>query len=436
VPFPLTTTAVDGTTVLNKAYIDAFVTEINAALVDLGHPTVTPGQAIAELIAARGSRASVDARLLTVVDHDGNPLSQLSPRMTRNGFVWGNCAWNAGHVLWSRGDAAAPDGWTVSGAGVAIARCGFGQADTNVFNASDHANFAARLTYGSAIARYTHQFAPTQVFQATDNGIWEGERAPLDANGDPLPGYASVEENTQMYVLAAVMANGVNRARISIGDQAGIGNLSYSNYHPGDGGFHWLLAGPFDATNAPSTLNIQGHCENAGTAYFMDWMICLSSIGLSPTFLPEKPIKDFITLQSANNPASATGLFYWSPNEPIIITGVRLGCSAAPTTTAPTVDLLTPIGGAYASMFATLPDIPVTKFTGVQATDPASANYRRKCIRGIQTDGAAALADNSIVRIDYVDDGGNTLRDLVITIDFLRFPRPFEQWRSLLDIGE
>lgn len=436
--FPPSTPVVDGVTVYGNAWWTAFLAELTSALQDAGHPTVTPAQAIAELITARGTAIDLDTRLLGVVDHAGNNLAQLSPRMTRNGFVWGNIGWNTGHVMWSRGDAAAPDGWTLSGTGAAIARCGSGQADTNVFTTNDTKNFSARLTYGSATARYGQQFVPAAVMAGTDGGFWEGERAPLDVLGNPLPGYGSVEENAEVYVICAVLTSGTNRARISIGGDVSIGGGAiYSNYHPGDSAFHWLVAGPFDLNSAVPTLNIQGHCESAGTAYFMDWMICPSSVGLSPTWLPEKPIARTHTFPIIATPTTGTGYGYFIPNRPVFITGIRAYVAGAvPTGTTLQLDLQTPIGGAFVSLFAAVPAFVASDRYLLKVPDPAAANYRRRTIRGITAAGSA-IADNSILRLDVAArDGGATATNVQVEIDYLEFPRPFEQWRTQTDLGE
>lgn len=435
--FPPALVTTDGVTVLSKAFFDAYNAEMLSALKDAS--VQTPAQTTTEVRNARGGFSTLVERLNLLNDSSGNPLSQVSPQMIRNDYARGNAVFNGGHLSWSRGVAAAPDGWTLSGTGAAVAQCGSGQGDTNVLAPADTKNYSAKLTYGSATARLTQKFAPAgDVINSLYADIYNAERFPVDGNGNAISGYGNVSEMPSIYVLAAVLCSGTDRARISVGDQAGAGSgIVYSEYHPGGNAWRWLLAGPCDVDQiAPATLNIQAHVESAGTGYFMHWMIAFGRVGLPPTFIPERPIRRSVSFQTANNPSSATGLFYWSPDKPALIMGARLGCSAAPTVGACTVDLLTPVGGAYVSMFATLPDIAATKFSGIQACDPSAANYRRRCIRGIQTDADAALADNSIMRVDYVDDAGGTTRDLVITVDYLEFPRPFEQWRTQTDLGE
>ena len=182
--FPPNFTGNDGTQVINKAYLDAYDAEVSSALVDAGNPTVTPAQTTAEVIAARGNLSDLNTRMSAIVDVDGNPINVLSASHVRNGFVFGNLLANDTFAMWANGDAAAPDFWTLSGAGAAIARCGVGQADTQVLDGQDH--FSARLTYGSAAA-VLKQKAVASTVQLKP--FMRSRYMPVDASGAAVTGY-------------------------------------------------------------------------------------------------------------------------------------------------------------------------------------------------------------------------------------------------------
>jgi len=425
VAFPPNFTGNDGTQVINKAYLDAYDAEVSSALVDAGNPTVTPAQTTAEVIAARGNLSDLNTRMSAIVDVDGNPINVLSASHVRNGFVFGNLLANDTFAMWANGDAAAPDFWTLSGAGAAIARCGVGQADTQVLDGQDH--FSARLTYGSAAA-VLKQKAVASTVQLKP--FMRSRYMPVDASGAAVTGYDTYDETLYAYLITHAFSNGTNRARAGL--SFGI-STDYSPYHPGNSSWATLVAGPSLFTSNHE-LAAELRCEASGAAYFQCASLVLSPLPLKPMYIPARAHYKTLTYY-ANNPATGV-LTYFTFARPALILGAQMQCLTAGTVTAPTCDLLTPIAGVYSSMFVTAPTIATGQLVGAaQACNPAAANYRRRTIRPALS-ASATQTDNTSLRLDYVDDGGNTLRDLMVTIHYFEYDRPLDQFRAMTDIGE
>lgn len=427
---------VDGATPVSTgtAIDEAFWNLVQAAL--LGElrgatdPTRTAAQCIDEVLAARvGSQSGRTFSSLLARLNDWEARQYVQPSAIRNGFVLGNLLANDVGMMWSRGDAAAPDFWVLSGTGAAVARTGEGQADTTSVN-SRLTSFASKVTYGSSAAALSQFVFPTALENALDE-FFASKFVPVDATGTNLPGYTTDDSALQMYFIDHVWSDGSSRARIRLTGSSPV----TSPYHPGDSTWRTLVAGPLNAV-AGTPVQAQRRVEASGAAYFQSGCVIMAPLGLPPMYVPTPIVRDVHYVRVLGNPAGGT-LDFFMPHEPIFILGAQMACVTAPTTNPPTIDLLTPIGGAFASLFVTLPTIATGKLVGtLQACDPAAANYRRRTIRGLPTVAAAALQDNSMLKMVYVDDTGNTLQDLVVAVHYLRYARPLDQFRELGDIGE
>ena len=429
--FPPNFTGNDGTQVINKAYLDAYDAEVSSALVDAGNPTVTPAQTTAEVIAARGNLSDLNTRMSAIVDVDGNPVGVVSPAMLRNGFALGNLVRNDSFLMWSRGDAAAPDGWTLSGAGAAVARCGVGLGDTTVISGQDH--FSAKVTYGSATAKLTQELMSAGMAAKLGAFLTGRQRPSLDGGNSFYSGYESGEVNLQLYGFAHVRSTTTGIARISVYDNA---TEEFSPYHDGNTAlypFKTLIAGPLDCSSIAGAVGIRGNVGGAGSAYFQGFGAFLTPLGLPPMYLPGIwRYRERSYYLSGNQSTGDKDI--WQPARPVHILGVTLTALTAPTVSAVKYDLQTPIVAAWSSLFSTLPQIAATKFTGLQACD---GTYRRRTIRGVYAADAASLPDNCALKLRCdTDDGGNTSADVVVTIHFVEQASPLDQFRAMTDIGE
>lgn len=139
----------DGTAV-NKAFIDQLYDQMDDQLHSSANPTVKPKATTDEVVTARGSKASLDARLDISLNEDGTLKTQaslVSAADYQAGLGGRNVAINGDLDDWSSGGAAAPDDWTLS-AGT-IARTGNGQADTFHFGTGEN-GYAAKVTRAGA----------------------------------------------------------------------------------------------------------------------------------------------------------------------------------------------------------------------------------------------------------------------------------------------
>lgn len=403
---------------------EAFWDDVQAALLGelrgVSDPTRTPAQTTDEVLAARGVFASLLARLT-----DWEARQYVTPSQIRNGFALGNLLANDTFAMWSRGDAAAPDYWTLSGTGATIARCGVGQADTQVLDGQDH--FSAKLTYGSAAAVLKQKAV---VSAAQLKPFMRDRYIPVDAAGARISGYDSYDENLYAYLITHAFSNGTSRARAGLSFGT---STEYSPYHPGNSAWATLVAGPAMFTSNHE-LAAELRCEASGSAYFQCVSLLLSPLPLQPMYVPARVRYKTLTYYT-NNPATGV-LTYFTFARPAFILGAQMQCLTAGTGTAATCDLLTPISGTYQSLFATLPTVAINQLVGAaQACDPAAANYRRRTIRPALS-ASATQVDNTSLRLDYVDDGGGALRDLMVTIHYFEYDRPFDQFRTVSDLGE
>ena len=409
----------------DAAFYNALKAALNVQLHDTSDPTKHPKDAIAELKAAREGNATLLAKL----DAMEAAFTGVGPNEVRNGFEYGNMLANGEGLMWSRADTAAPDYWAL-GAG-AIARCGSGQADTRAL--SNVRGFSMKLTHSGTPAYLYQRFVSNAMADVMGEGLLDTQLKPVDANGNDIVGYDG--GGLVAWAIYHVWSAGTNRARLRLAQASG-GTID-SQYHPGDSDWHPLIVGPLGLNTADYT-ELQLRCETAGDAYFQAGGLWLTRLALPPSYVPAKMVLRAHRFTRIATPAVATDYDAFTPSRPILILGTRATCRTAPTTDAVIYDLKTPISGTYQSLFATLPQIAATKLTStIQACDPAAANYRRRTIRGVYSAGDATMPDNAEVRLDVTQrDAGATAANVDVTMFYLELDLPFNQFRSMTDVGE
>lgn len=235
----------DGT-IGNKAWYDAVLAAINLQVYDATRPTWKPKDLYAEIEAARGSEASLDARLDESLNEDGTLKEQadlITVTQLRALIGNKNVAANGDLRLWTNGPALAPDFFVLSGAGAAIARTGSGEADTFSFNAGQ---YAAKITFGSAAAKLTQTTISATVFG--NFARVKGKKFSVAMLGQT--GIASH--------LSIVVDDGVTQTR---GGQAGNGT-----YHTG-GGTPEVLYCTHTISNSATKLEVYAEVAAAGAGY-------------------------------------------------------------------------------------------------------------------------------------------------------------------------
>src|SRR5574341_584733 len=278
----------DGTgqygTIGDKAWSDAARDAVEALIHSLTNPTISPASIIDEVKAARGSLGTLDGRLDVSLNEDGTLKSQASlvtqsQARTIPGTI--KCVPNSDFLLWSMGDAAAPDYFTLTGAGAAIARTGTGLGDTQ---RGKYGLYAAKITYGSAAARLSNNLIPSGDFAAQD-GIKSRKVSAACWGKTSIVNHASI-----------VIDDGMTQTR---GGSAGSGG-----YHSGGGTLEWLYCTHTVSTSG-TKLTVYVEVASAGAAYFADIMVVVSDIPPAD-FSPCPMVKRTYQFHIAGNVATGT----------------------------------------------------------------------------------------------------------------------------------
>lgn len=142
-------TKTDGT-IIDKSVFDAIKASIEDDLFSAANPTITAENVIDEVKTARGTKASLDARLDVSLNEDGTPKANAANFPTADfqaSIPSRNIALNGELEDWTNGASAAPDEFVLAGAGATIVRTGAGEADTFTFGAG---TYAAKITRAGA----------------------------------------------------------------------------------------------------------------------------------------------------------------------------------------------------------------------------------------------------------------------------------------------
>lgn len=199
----------DGTPV-DKAFMDAVMDETDDQCHSTTNPTVKPKAITDEVVAARGSKASLDARLDVALEEDGTPKA-VAGQATESqvAFEEGNInlARNSDLEDWTAGTTSAPDNYTLGGAGAAILKSGPAMVDTTDLGTG---TYCARITSGAGAAATLTQ----QIITAAEMSKYRAVKG--RKVGFTIRGKASV----------------VNALRLVVDDGA---VQTTSSYHAGDG---------------------------------------------------------------------------------------------------------------------------------------------------------------------------------------------------------
>jgi hypothetical protein len=170
--WPSITDSADGRTgtVISKINIwDKIKTAISNLCISAGIGSVlTPATACDEIVAARGSMGSLDARLDVALNEDGTPrpvAGQATETEVGRAQAERNIVKNGDLERWPAGGSAAPEGWVLSGAGATVVRAGPAQSDTTDLGVG---TYCAKITSGAgAVAKLTNT-----VISSSDMSRW------------------------------------------------------------------------------------------------------------------------------------------------------------------------------------------------------------------------------------------------------------------------
>lgn len=228
-------------TAVTKSFIDLAFDEIDDQVHSSTNPTIKPKDITDEVVAARGSMPSLDARLDVSLNEDGTPKSQAGLVTTADlQLVLGSrqVVANGDFDDWTAGPSDAPDNWALDGAGATVERTGPGESDTFTFGAG---KYAAKVT------RVGNDAVLEQVLIAAAD----------------IADYAEVK-GRRVSIAAKVRSSIVSHARIVVDD--GVTSTA-SSFHTGDGSTEHLTAShPISASATKLHVSLQALNSN-GAAY-------------------------------------------------------------------------------------------------------------------------------------------------------------------------
>lgn len=243
----------DNGTPVDKAFIDDICDEIDDQAHSSTNPTQKPRQTTDEVIAARGSKASLDARLDVALNDDGTPKA-VAGQATESQVALAegniNAVLNADLERWTAGTTSAPDNYTLAGAGAAILKSGPAMADTTDIGTG---TYCARVTSGAGAAATLTQ----QIITAAEMSKYRAVRG--RKVGFTIRGKASV----------------VNALRIAVDDGA---VQTTSSYHAGDGNEAYLTV-VHTISNSATKLDVYAQVAlGANQAYVGGFTVVFSDL--------------------------------------------------------------------------------------------------------------------------------------------------------------
>lgn len=359
-----TVTDDDGTLTVGTPWAKAVSDAIKASVEDQVHsatnPTLKPYQTTDEVKTARGSLGSLDARIDVAHNDDGTHKSQAG-LVTVAQAAASNMK-NLGHdtslVLWPDGDASPPSGFTKTGAGSVIARCGSGMGDGTQLLYSKR---CLKFTYGSAVARLTKTILSASHY----NQGFDAQR---------------------ITIAVRCKASVANLASVVIDDgatQTRGGSNGNNSFHVGDGTDKWIYCTHFVGASA-TKLEFYLEVAQAGSAYFGAWMVVIGEI-VPTVYSPERWGELYMGIQIRGNLAVGSHQNDWTGRLPrdCFFMGMAGVAKTAPTGTSVTLVTDKSINFVdWLQMYNTFPDIDVTEFEiddGIRTAPDGT--YARRCFK-------------------------------------------------------
>lgn len=378
-------------TVFAKAVTDAIKASIEADLYSGANPAVTAENVIDEVVTARGSKASLDARLDVALNEDGTLKTQASlvTQSDAASVVNKNAIINENFLIWAGGDAVAPTGWTLAGTGAACARSGTGLGDTT----TKIGDFCAKLTYGSTTLTLAQNFLPTAAFTR------------LIALRGKVFGFGG-------WVKSAV----ASQARLYVTDGV---TTTYSSYHTGDGTWQWLSSThTISNTGTLLTAGISVESSAGNPVYYSGAMAAQTNI--APTqYTPTIVAYGTIYFPSIGVQTTGTDKAYYVFNRPAIVRDIICTLSTAPTgATTFKVD----VNKAGTTMLGSVIAFTASDKVAGKAPD---GTYAQRCFDGARLTSGTSLGNQISFDIDAV---GSTIAgsDLTVNIRAMVYVHPFE----------
>ena len=385
----------DGTIVNRPNVWDVIKAAINAQVYSALFPTLKPKDTIEEVGAARGTLASLAARLGVSFNDDGtlkqqSNLAALADVQAAIGH--GNWVYNDDLLIWAAGDAATPTGYILSGAGASVARTGVGLGDTS----TKVGPFSMKVTRAGADV-YALQYIMNPSSFAARGEYFKGRKFGFGAWAkSALPG----------------------TTRMAFYDGA---TLTYSGYHAGDGQWSWL-SGVHTVSQNATLLGPMCRVDNsAGSGYFSG-LTALPGPIAPAAWIPCPKALGAIVFKRAGTLAVQAAFDWFWPGLPFIVQYVKVAMLTPPTGQALIVDVKHPNG----TMFTT-PGRPQCASGVNNGGAVPDGTYRNRCFSG--TVGTGTTDGYLVVDIAQVGSG-TPGADITIHVRAIQYNRPQQ---SLLD---
>lgn len=383
-------------TEIEKATFDAIKASIEADMYSSTNPTVTAENVIDEVVTARGSKASLDARLDIALNEDGTLKSQASLMTVASAQMLPqtNVVVNDVFLIWAAGDSAAATGWTLSGTGAAVARAGTSLGDT----ARKVGDFCSKLTYGSTTLTYYNEILTTAAFTRLSH--LQGKSVGFGA-----------------WVKSAV----ASQARIYVTDGV---TTTYTSYHTGDGTWQFL-ATTHSISNTATYLRIGISVESsAGNPAYLSGVTCIFGDTAPEGWRPTPTLNSTVGFISTGAQSTGTAKGFYTFNRPAIVRHIECNLRTAPTG-ATTFKVDVNKGGT--TMLASVIAFVASDKNAGKAPD--SATYSQYCFAGNTLESGTTITDELTYDIDAV---GNTIAgsDLAVKIRFTEFLDPFDPHKA------
>lgn len=395
-------TFTDGTAV-NEAFIDQLYDQIDDQVHSTTNTSIKPKAIIDEVVTARGSKASLDARLDVALNEDGTPKAVAGQAaLTDVQDALAHLSWvrNGDFLIWPFGDTSAPSGYTLVGAGASVARTGVGLGDIT----TKVGKFSVKLTRAAADC-YLRQYLINSTSWA-------------NIGADYLDGRTL---SFGCWVKASV--GGV--ARLVIDDGA---TTTASSFHTGSGNWEWLTVSHTIA-GASTLLAIRLSNEtSSGDAYFSGATAVLADVAPSDFRpCPTVHFTDAIVLPGAMTAPTTDRVGTRRVHlRPYIIKNVVMTITTAPVGSSLIVDINQSTGS---SAFTTKPSI--TAGANNSANFQPDGTYQYRCF-----DGAGGTFANALRTVDVDQVGSGTAgSDLIVNVHCMAYKPPQEHWLDFADNG-
>jgi hypothetical protein len=239
----------------DAAFLNVLKQAIEYQLHSSTNPTVLPKTTTDEVVAARGSKASLMARLDISTNPDGTAKTDATllpiTSFQNSQFASKNLVADSLMLNWANGSTVAPYGFTLGGGG-SVVRCGVGPSGFTEASApadttrADDGPWSAKLTYATSLTTLTKTIINTTQF------------ARMKLAGKKV-GFG-----------AWINAAAANEARVAVND----GVIVTGSYHTGDGTWQWIT-GVAELDPSATSLSLVLSAAS-GTPYFGPQVVCIS----------------------------------------------------------------------------------------------------------------------------------------------------------------